>query len=278
LYIAGRKEEVDMFRHTKLLSTTIILLSVVLNDVSAQGNAQDEEILRYRVSWGMIRLGTITIRTSTDSLRSHGAVRVSMLVESNPGLFFIKLREYNESLIDAESCFSREYFGDFRFKGKRELIRTAFNPDLRRAWYIASDPRTGAVKRSIQINDSPEYVDGPSLIHFTRSHAHRNEILTVATMVSGEIRNTVLDFSGGHEKLFLPALNKEVYAKRYSGTADWKGGTSQDLFGAFTGWITPDEDAVILRAEMKISVGTIRIELEEWQKPGWDPVAADRVP
>jgi hypothetical protein len=91
-------------------------------------------------------------------------------------------------------------------------------------------------------------------------------------MVNGEIKNTILDFTGPTEDIKISAWPFPVRTRKYTGTADWEGGTSQGLSGRFTGWVSEDFAAVIIRAEMKVILGSVRIELESWERPDWTPL------
>ena len=49
------------------------------------------------------------------------------------------------------------------------------------------------------------------------------------------------------------------------------------LVVTFQGFFSDDEAAVPIRAEAKVIVGSIVVELEEWERPGWiPPVAAEQ--
>ncbi len=79
----------------------------------------------------------------------------------------------------------------------------------------------------------------------------------------------MLDFTGPIENVEIDAFDRPIRTRKYTGFADWKGGTSAGLSGEFTGWVSDDEAAIPLQAEMKVFLGSIRLELERWHRPDW---------
>jgi hypothetical protein len=235
------------------------------------------EEYRYSVKWGFLRLGTITVRTlEYQDSENPNTVRSAMIVESSPYIPFVKIFEYNEALIDLSTLGSLEYLGDYQNRSDRTLIRTSYSAETGTAWYYQLQYHTGDTLKSKTLDNVSHYVDGPSLLAFTRARSCKRDVYEVATMVNGEIKNTILDFTGPTEDIKISAWPFPVRTRKYTGTADWEGGTSQGLSGRFTGWVSEDFAAVIIRAEMKVILGSVRIELESWERPDWTPLASQR--
>jgi len=117
----------------------------------------------------------------------------------------------------------------------------------------------------------PRYVEGPALFFFTRWKSVSRAVFHVPTLVDGNIAETRLDFRRKKERVEISAWADPIRTRKYEGFAAWKGATSAGLSGEFTGWISDDDAAVPLRAEMKVLLGSIIIELERWQRKGWVP-------
>jgi hypothetical protein len=234
------------------------------------------EEFRYSVKWKFLRLGTITIGRIDDG-SDDGTFRVSMLVESNPSIPFVDIREYNESLIDAATMKTIEYYGDFRNKNVRTESRYIYDAESNRIYHYERDMNNGRIIRADTIADGQPFVNGPSLLSYTRAFACSDTVHDVPTFVRGAMQNTRLDFSKGVETISIGAWPFDVRTRRYNGRADWEGGTSQGLSGKFSGWISDDFAAVPIRADMKVRLGTIRIELEMWSRYDWSPSTAGRL-
>jgi hypothetical protein len=234
------------------------------------------EELQYSVRWQFIRLGTITISRIDDG-SDPATIRVSMLVESNPSIPFVDIREYNESLIDATTLMTMEYYGDYRNRRSRSEIRHIYDYENNAIYHYEWDTNTGRIIRDDTVYNASDFVNGPSLFSYSRARSASGSIIDIPTYVRGEIRNTRIDFTPGIEDISISAWPYPVRVRKYKGTADWEGGTSQGLSGDFSGWISDDFAAIPVRAEMKVMLGSIRIELESWDRPDWTPSTAHRL-
>jgi hypothetical protein len=262
----------------------LVLLTILFMGMSVSTQSNDKishiflpgEELRYSVKWKFIRLGSITIKRLDDG-EDAGTFRVSMLVESNPSLPFVDIREYNESLIDASSIKTIDYIGDFRNKKSRTETRYIYNKQNGTLYHHELDKNSGEYLISDTVYDVSEFVNGPSLFSYTRRYSCSNDILDIPTLVKGAIKSTRIDFSPGVEEISISNWPFPLRTRRFEGFADWEGGTSQGLSGKFTGWISDDFAAVVVRAEMKVFLGSIKIELESWNREDWTPSTAQRL-
>ncbi len=233
------------------------------------------EELRYKVKWGFLRLGTIVLRTEREqSVPDSAPYRLTMTVSSNPALQVINIREYNQSWVSGPDPHTRRYRGR-HYKGDDSTeIVYEYEKSTHCAVCTERDMRTGTILQHNQIENAPPFVEGASLLYYARCRAHSGRRCGVPTIVGNEMHKTILDFSPNQEEVEVDGIQEPVRALRYTGMADWKGGTSAGLSGEFTGWVSDDSAAVPLRAEMSVLLGSITIELEKWNRPGWVPPTA----
>jgi hypothetical protein len=90
-------------------------------------------------------------------------------------------------------------------------------------------------------------------------------------LIGGKLCATDLEFENEIGETEIGAIDFPVRTRRYSGFAHWTGGSSAGVNGSFTGWVTDDDASIPVRAEMKVLVGSIVLELEQWTRPGWSP-------
>jgi hypothetical protein len=267
-------------KHTIHFLITVLFISVLFGNAHTGEKTSliflPGEELRYSVKWKFIRLGTITISRIDDG-SDPATIRVSMLVESNPSIPFVDIREYNESLIDATTLMTMEYYGDYRNRRNRSETRHIYDYENNAIYHYEWDTGTGRVIHDDTVYNASGFVNGPSLFSYSRARSASGSIIDIPTYVRGEIRNTRIDFTPGIEDISISAWPYPVRVRKYEGTADWEGGTSQGLSGEFTGWISDDFAAIPVRAEMKVVLGSIRIELESWDRPDWTPSTARRL-
>ncbi len=263
-----------MKRNLVLLLCTLSLWAVARCEDNGRARAvfQPGETLRYKVKWTFLRLGTLTLSTERDTTSSDGsAFKVVLKVESNPDLRFIWIQEINESHMDTVEISTRHFVARHRNGDDLVEIRQRYDQARKTAFASIVDMNTGRELGCDTIQQAPPFVDGAALLCKARALSRSRGTYRLPTMVGGKIQNTTLDFDSAIENLETDAWGKEIRTRRYSGHADWTGATASGLGGDFTGWVSDDDAAVPIRAEMKILLGSIVLELEEWTRPGWAP-------
>ncbi len=236
---------------------------------------QAGEVLRYKVKWQFFRLGTITVKTLRDSSGQDTPLyHIVLTVESNPDLRFIWIQEFNESLMDARRLLSVHFRAVHR--NNDEITRMDAVYDSSRHVAIYAQTSNGEQRQDVRdtLRNVGPYLEGPSLFTATRCLARPGLTTELATLVNGRISSTELRFDGSPAEIEIDAVKSPVRALRYVGTARWNGGTEAGLSGEFTGWVSNDRAAVPLRAEMKVLLGSICVELESWTRTGWTPPSA----
>ena len=245
--------------------------------IAQEGNVspkvfQSGEELHYKVKWNFLRLGSIIVRAKRDSLSTDTSVyRLVMIVRSNPDLGVVNIHEYNESVVSSHDAMSKRYYAKQCNGDDCREIRYSYDEKLHEAYSSERSLSDSTILNAETKGNAPPFVEGPSLFFACRFLAHTGKQFCVPTMVNGTINKTLLDFRFQIDKVNIDGLNRPIRARRYSGSADWKGGGSAGLSGDFTGWVSDDDAAIPIRAELKIFLGSIDIELEKWQRLGWTP-------
>lgn len=227
------------------------------------------ETLVYKVKWTFIRIGTITIKT-TACENNPDYIKVSMLVESNPSIPFLNIKEYNETIIDRRTLMSNSFYAFYQNGGDGTKYYTNYNDETKSAVWKVYDVSTHKFTDSTTIYNCARYVDGPSLFFFTRVNSHLRKTINVPTIIEGKIESTKLIFTDTKEEIEIDALDYPIIAKQYFGCANWEGGSSQSLSGDFMGWISDDDAAIPVYAEVKVLLGSINMELESWERGNWN--------
>jgi hypothetical protein len=232
---------------------------------------QPGEELRYSVKWKFFRLGTVTMRAERDTIQSAtGRVKLTMIVESNPDVSFIELRELNESLVMPPEGFALDFYARHQDGDDIREARQHYEPTKRMATYTLTDMVKNIILQKDTSANVPPFVEGSALFFKARALSQSTGIVRLPTMIMGEIQNTTLDYHGDIEYISIDAYDRDIRTRKFSGRADWTGGTA-GMSGDFSGWLSDDAAAVPIRAEMKIVLGSIDLELEHWTRPGWIP-------
>ncbi len=262
----------------KTIGTTLMLAATLL--CSAQGNEPPPlngvffpgEELCYKVKWKFVRLGTIVVRTVRDSSTPNPSdIKIIMTVQSNPDLPFVWIREYNESLFDAVALTSRSFRARHRNGNDYYAVQQVRNDTLHTMTYTRTDLNTKATVCCDTLRDIGNYTEGPSLFFYARCMSRTAGSRNVPTLIDGKMRSTGMSVDGSVEEVNLDAWESGVRTRLLTGFAHWTGGSSAGVSGEFRAWMSDDEAAVPVRAELKILLGSIDLELEKWTRTGWTP-------
>jgi len=230
------------------------------------------EELRYAVRWQFLRLGTLIVRTTCDSTSgSPGEARITLEVESNPDLAFVSIREHNESVMNTATLYSSSYTGRHMSGDESTDISRVYDTARRVMTFRVADARTHCVLRSDTVRQCTPYVEGPSLLFHTRAIGRSLGEFRVPTCVNENVSTTILNFEGEIEEVEIDAVRNPVRTRYFTGYAEWTGASSAGVSGEFAGWLSDDEASVPIKAELKVVLGSITLELESWHRTGWLP-------
>jgi hypothetical protein len=70
----------------------------------------------------------------------------------------------------------------------------------------------------------------------------------------------------------IDAVEYPIDTIEFDGRAEFVG--IFGLTGGFSGWFSNDEAAIPIVAKMKVILGSVRVELKRWNRPGWVPPRA----
>ena len=172
----------------KALTMALALAAPAVGGEGAKttGVFQPGEELTYKVKWNFVRLGTIILQTVQDSSCSdRNDFKIVMIVQSNPDLPFIWIREYNESLINALSLSSRRFKARHRNGEDYYAVTQVHDGSLRTVAYTRTDLNSGALLRTDTLQNVSDYVEGPSLLFYARCIAGGRGKWSVPTIVDG---------------------------------------------------------------------------------------------
>ena len=237
---------------------------------------QPGEVLRYKVRWTLFRLGTLTLKAVRDSgCAGADDIRLVMIVESNPDLSFIWIREFNECLVDTRTFAPALFHARHRNGEEYTEIWHDVDRERHRTVFRLQDRNTGALLGTDTLRGVEWFVEGPSLFYIARCLSGMTGTRTVPTLVGGKLSTTDLCYGGEKMLIDIAASAAPVRVRKFTGEAHWKGGTEAGLEGGFTGWVSDDDAAVPVAAELKVLLGSVRLELESWSRDGWTPPSGD---
>jgi hypothetical protein len=231
-----------------------------------------QEKFVYDVDWLFVHLGTITMNVeSFDSFPD--LIKVIVKVKTASALPFINIDEYNVAVLRLSDGMTIYYHGTEELDGRNADVTYVYDDAKKNSVYTLRTLSTKELIKSDTIKITEPYLIGTSLIEYARIAADSGLVKNVPTLIKGKFYPTIINYCGPVEDIDIDACDYSVSAFRYEGNADWGGNAVAGLSGEYTGWLSNDDAKVVLRAEMKITLGSIDVELEQWYKPGWIPPA-----
>ena len=254
------------------LWSVLLFASIDASPAQSRGREQtpfkDGKILRYKVNWSFIRLGTVVIEQLADSSEEH-SFQLRMTVKSTPSLPFINLDFVNRTLLSFERQSVSE---ETVMSGEDRKNITVYRYDSkRRQVYVEETEQGGTVRRDSIPTDSPCY-DALGLFMLSRGLNGSGLSLLLPTLNDYAINPTEIRLTREPEEVEVDAIPFPVKCRRVVGNAKWVGKSFAGMKGSFEGWITDDEAAIPLKAEVEIFLGSVTLELESYERPGWNPL------
>jgi len=251
----------------------IILILVVLlfpnfllsNDDSFKWKIGEE--LTYKVKWAFIRLGTLKLQIC-DSLviDSTFVYHVRLHIDSNPLLFFVNMHNVYNSYLDKnfqlQLFYAEEKIDDVNYKAE---YRLDYSDSLIHINMTDIKDATKTIKKSEPFQET--VLDGTSLVYYARKNAISTKTDTVITFFESEQGEVIINFKGKKGRIKISALDSAVESYFVDGRMNTIG--IAGVTGPFKGWFTVDEQRIPLKVALKVFIGSVKVELEEWK--GWEP-------
>lgn len=227
----------------------------------------DGEWLSYKVKWGFIRLGTVEItQQRVDSLQPERFV-VKITGDSRP-LPFIDVYFINESVLDPTRPVN-ENFNLFLGREQQRVTTYSFDKVNRKIYMALRE--NGALTATDTLYDKYIAYDAGGVLMMMRMLCGYDTTAYLPTLSEFQLKGTDLVFTDEAKLIKVSAIDTPILARYFEGIAHWVGTSWAGVRGPFSGWISADEAAVSLKINMKIFLGSITLELEEFHREERQP-------
>ena len=231
------------------------------------------EELEYKVSYSFFTIGTIRTQVLGKELRSGRTVyKTRALIDSNPSLsWLVDLHIQFYSEMDG-GVYSHFWIQDDSSKTEVNFRRFLFNYDNNKAYLEIGKKLPSGERRvdsTVTIPITDQCQDGLSLYFYAREHVHEESQVRVPTLIDNKQVYTYINFMNRHEDADIDALDYPVDVVAFDGKADYVG--IFGLTGGFRGWFSNDQARIPIVARMNVILGSIKIQLQKWNRSGWQP-------
>jgi len=241
-------------------------ISFSQNKEMTQSAFQAGETLRYKVKWSLLRLGSLVVQQELADSTHSGRYRIILTAESARGLPFIDVFFVNRGVISTETLAGLEFTSDV---GRNKESKFVHQIDTSAMTFILNEFEHEQLVHSDTLVLNALTYDDPGLFMFFRCLAGSGETREVSSVMESRIETTTFRFPLEREEIEVAALDHPISAFRFEGKANWTRNEYAGLKGEFCGWVSADSAAVPLRIEAKIFLGSIVLELESFERPGW---------
>lgn len=229
------------------------------------------EELEYHVSYAFFHLGKIVIRV-LDRYESKGRTvyRAEAVINSAAGIPFVNLHIRFISDFD-EQLFSYRWSAEDSSSSGVAMRVLTFDYDNGRV-FAASGKKLGDGFQPDSVDTvsiTSRCQDGLSLFFFARGNVLQKARMNVPTFIEKEQVNTFFDFTHRIVDEEIDPVDYPIAVAEFEGRADFVGVFG--LTGGFEGRFSNDHARIPIVAWMKVILGSIKVKLVRWTRPGWTP-------
>ena len=207
-----------------------------------------------------------------DELEGKTFYRTSAIIDSNPDLSWLvtlHIRFYSE--MDG-TVYSYRWIMDDSTKKETNYKIFRFDYENKKAYLevgrvLPPGERKPESFDTVAVDASCQ--DGLSLFYYAREHIHQKNQENVPTLVEKKQEQTFINFMNKSTYAEADAVDYPVDVVEFDGKANYVG--IFGLTGGFRGWFSNDEASVPILARMNVILGSIKIQLMRWNRPGWQP-------
>ncbi len=231
------------------------------------------EELEYAVSYSFFSIGTVRFKILDKGVRNGRPIfKTQAIIESNPSLSWlteVHIRFYGET---DDSVFSHYWISEDSSKSGINYHSLNFDYADRHVVYQKGNVSASGVKRTDELDTvavTRREEDGLSLFYYAREHVRQIKQDTVPTFIDNQEKQTYINFQNKVEDVDIDAVKYPVETVFFDGHADFVGVAG--LTGGFRGWFSNDAARIPIMARLNVWIGSIKVELKSWKRPGWSP-------
>ncbi len=235
------------------------------SDFRKESAFSDGEWLKYKVKWGIFRLGTLEIFQKKVQDIPGTIYQVEMHARS-ANLPFINVFFINEGMLNPY----RPTLRHFTLTSGREKERVStyiYNPEQNMILLETQDHQQIVRKDSLFYEDG--IYDALGMFMMMRCLSSSGFNITLKNIVEFQLCQTRLNFTGQRGMIKVGALPEPIVAVKFEGKAEWVGKSWAGVSGPFRGWISADPAAVPVKVSINIFLGSITLELEDFSRSDW---------
>lgn len=221
---------------------------------------EGEELI-YKVKWGFLRLGTLKMQV-LDPLQidDQKIFHIRLYLDSNPVLFFVNMHNVYDTFIDEHlqphMHLSQEKIDNVDY---RSIHRINYDESTVHVQLINLQDPTHNLTDTVKFSQPP--YDGISMTFYARATTENVRRDTLLSYFGNKQGNVLINFRGKQQS----PLNR--WAKDHDHLYFVDGNIMlvgiAGLTGPFMGWFSTNPQRIPIKAQLKVFLGNVHVELEE---------------
>lgn len=260
----------------KLLNSTaflLLLLFAINNNTFSQKEVfYDGEELFYDVYYSFINIGWIKINTNKVKGQDN-IYNCTAVMRSNEALPFVSASYDFSTRIEVVNNQIRPLIfksEEHNSDGKSSHLTYVFNydsnfVDIKKTGFDGNTEYT----KKLTINGDVPYQDGLSIFFYARFSFVKNESKEVPVLFNQDLTTMTLNFDARKTEASIGKVDYDISSKYLTGNTNYV--LVFGLTGDFSGWFTNDNASVPIKANLKVKIGNITVELKDWKRGSWKP-------
>jgi hypothetical protein len=234
------------------------------------------EELEYSVHYTFFNIGTIRFKVTDKEERNGRTVyHAYAFMDSNPALSWLKeLHVKFFSEID-QDAYSSGWVSEDSTSKKVTYRKMRFDYEKKKMYFEWGDKLPSGEQKKVgddTINITNACQDGLSLFYYARQHALERRRNRIPTFIDTNEVMTNINFGIENLSEEIDAVDYPVDVVKLDGRAEFVGVFG--LTGGFEGVFSNDDAAIPVKASLKVTLGSVRVELRKWKRGNWMPPTA----
>jgi hypothetical protein len=262
-----------MMKKTFVRSTLALALatgSIAATNVEAQAQTrkavfQAGEELQYKVKFGFVKLGTVTIKTVGPNNQFGAGKMTTRMQFQTADVPFLNAKSLITTVIDTNAM----HLVHFEQKGQegdnKEEKQMTYDKAKKTLTYT-DDKIKGKVTNNVE-----PFNDAITLLFNMRTWSQSGKRYSFAMRSRDGQNNVVCNFTNKISNQEVEAWDgKEIRTRVIQGQANMGDSAPLGANGKFTAYVTDDAAAIPVKIDMNIAIGSITLELVKVKRSGWD--------
>jgi hypothetical protein len=240
--------------------------------VDSESFMQVNEELTFEARYLFFKLGSVRFQVlGKTEYDGRPAYLLRASIDSYSGVPFVNFHAVYDTYADANTLFC--LFSSRSQKEGDDWLYTTTNFEFDRKIIEWEQTRNGNFVKKVDLPMDRSYTNGVSFVYFVRKmchDAHGKQTSLDVPIIDDTVRSRVtMTIDENREPCSVTAFDFPLDAYRLSGHINFTG--SFGLTGDFIGWMGTDSSAVPLKADVKVWLGSVVVQLKAIKKANWTP-------